>query len=590
MPDPADPLPPPVPRYFGPADRSLFGWLHGPPPSPQQKAVGVVICRPLGYEGLCCYRSMRHLALTAAAAGFPTLRFDYDGTGDSAGGALADDRWQAWHLSVDAAIEELKAASGVDTVCLVGVRLGAPIATLVAAARSDVSGLVTIAPVTAGSQWLREVRALEATMGRAAPPEGRTLPAGAIESLGLLLTPDTISAIRGVDLRALQRAPAPKCLVLDRDDRPPTTDWCAHLKQLGSDVDHRIVPGFVEMMLAPHEAQVPEVMIREFRSWLTEHADTRTPPARVSPPATRTGPIEVAPGVAERAVFLDDAQSLFGVATCPVGGQTSRTLIVLNSGGKHRIGNGGMYVTFARRLATRGWSVLRFDLAGIGDSPPHPASPENDVYTSHATKDLEAAVRFARSNLGAHRVEVAGLCSGAYHAFKGAAAGLAIDGVTIINPLVFDWKPGMSLAYPPYQMVQAVAQYKRSVLRFAKWVDVVRGRVDVREITKVVSRRSLDQMHGLLRNLRRVSGVSPSDDLGVALSDIAGRGVALRFVFSAGDPGEALLREGAGWVLPALQRRGLLRVSYLPDCDHSLSAWWMRELLWDELLRGLEGP
>ena len=549
----------------------------------------MVICRALGYEGLCSHRSMRHFAMAAADAGFPTIRFDYDGTGDSAGGALAENRWQAWQASVDAAILELQQATGVSAVCLLGVRLGGTIATLVAAARNDVAGLALIAPVIAGAPWLREVRALEATMGRAGPPAGFALPANAIESLGLLLTPDTMSHIKAVDLNSLARAPAQHCLVLDRDDRPPTEAWCAHLERLGSRVSHSIAPGFVEMMLAPHESIVPARMVSDFQSWLTRTFETERAPNSVQPPPAKIGPIAVAPGVVERAVFLDDSRALFGVVTSPVADQPRRTLIVMNSGGKHHIGNGGMYVTFGRRLATRGWNVVRFDISGIGESPPRPGSPENDVYTPNAVKDLEAAIRFARSQLGADRVEVAGLCSGAYHSFKGAAAGLAIDGVTIINPLVFDWKPGMSLAYPPYQMVQAVAQYKSSALKLTKWADLLRGRVNVWSIVKVLTFRSLDRTRGLWQNLRRLLGLSRSDDLGTELSRMVDRGLAVRFVFSAGDPGEALLRVGAGWVLPRLHRHGLVRVVHLPNCDHSLSAWWMRELLWEELLRGLEG-
>lgn len=66
-------------------------------------------------------------------------------------------------------------------------------------------------------------------------------------------------------------------------------------------------------------------------------------------------------------------------------------------------------------------------------------------------------------------------------------------------------------------------------------------------------------------------------------------GTALRFVFSAGDPGEALLEAGAGWTLSRLQRRGRVRMAHLLNCDHSLSAAWMHEVLWRELLQGLEG-
>ena len=40
-------------------------------------AIGVVICNPFGYEAICSHRSVRTFAEAAAAAGAPTLRFDY---------------------------------------------------------------------------------------------------------------------------------------------------------------------------------------------------------------------------------------------------------------------------------------------------------------------------------------------------------------------------------------------------------------------------------------------------------------------------------------------------------------------------------
>ena len=69
-----------TPLYFGPASRPLFGWYHEPV-AKVHRALSMVICPPLGHEYLNSHRSLRHLADRCAAAGVPTLRFDYDGTG-----------------------------------------------------------------------------------------------------------------------------------------------------------------------------------------------------------------------------------------------------------------------------------------------------------------------------------------------------------------------------------------------------------------------------------------------------------------------------------------------------------------------------
>src|SRR4029079_18089058 len=148
------PRPEPTPTFFGPADRPLFGWVHHAPAG--AASLGLVVCNPFGYEAICAHRTLRHFAQTAAAAGVPALRFDYDGTGDSAGGDRDPGRVAAWVASVGAAIDALRAATGVGAVCVLGFRFGALLGALAASSRDDVAGFVAIAPVTSGKAYLRE--------------------------------------------------------------------------------------------------------------------------------------------------------------------------------------------------------------------------------------------------------------------------------------------------------------------------------------------------------------------------------------------------------------------------------------------------
>ena len=69
-----------LPIYFGTDDRPLFGWFH-PPAASLQRPMGVLLCNPIGEDMVRAHRPFRHLAETLAAAGFPVVRFDYDGTG-----------------------------------------------------------------------------------------------------------------------------------------------------------------------------------------------------------------------------------------------------------------------------------------------------------------------------------------------------------------------------------------------------------------------------------------------------------------------------------------------------------------------------
>src|SRR3954462_10141032 len=69
-----------VPLYFGAPERPLFGFYH-PPAGSRVRATGVLLCNPLGDDLIRAHRPFRHLAEDLSAAGFPVLRFDFDGVG-----------------------------------------------------------------------------------------------------------------------------------------------------------------------------------------------------------------------------------------------------------------------------------------------------------------------------------------------------------------------------------------------------------------------------------------------------------------------------------------------------------------------------
>ena len=118
----------------------------------------MVICHPFGQEYLRAHRSLRELAARLAAAGFHVLRFDYQGTGDSAGEGN-EAGVEAWLGDVAAAMAEIREASGLPRVALVGLRLGATLATLAARRAGGVEALVLWDPVLDGAAYLGEVRA-----------------------------------------------------------------------------------------------------------------------------------------------------------------------------------------------------------------------------------------------------------------------------------------------------------------------------------------------------------------------------------------------------------------------------------------------
>src|SRR5829696_10582760 len=113
------------PVYFGPGG-SLFGAFH-PAERPRNRTVGVVMCHPAGHEHLRLQRTFRNIAAALARLGFPVLRFDYSGTGDSFGdGSTAT--FAAWQADLSAGLDEVMRRARVSRIALIGLRLGGTIA------------------------------------------------------------------------------------------------------------------------------------------------------------------------------------------------------------------------------------------------------------------------------------------------------------------------------------------------------------------------------------------------------------------------------------------------------------------------------
>lgn len=238
------------PFYFGASGRELLGCYHAPAvsrdapvaPGPVRDA-GLVLCYPLGHEYLQFHRVFRQLAILLSDAGFPVLRFDFHGCGDSAG----DDggwRLERWAEDVQTSIEELKRRAGVATIGLFGLRLGAALAARVGASRGDVDALVLWDPVLNGKAYLEELRRLHRGMLSYAHVRPDPRPASergeaTEEILGFPLPAPLIADLEDLDLLAIEARPARRALVIESNDAVDQTPLRDLLGRLGTSVEHR---------------------------------------------------------------------------------------------------------------------------------------------------------------------------------------------------------------------------------------------------------------------------------------------------------------------------------------------------------------
>jgi uncharacterized protein len=141
------------PFFFGDTGSALYG-VHHPPRGSTQRSSGIVLCYPFAQEYMRAHRAFRQLSLLLSGEGFHTLRFDYSGTGDSSGDPL-ELSLENWDRDLGVAIEELMDTAAVESIWVVGLRIGGALA-LRAASRPEVRGVVLWDPIITGSGQLEE--------------------------------------------------------------------------------------------------------------------------------------------------------------------------------------------------------------------------------------------------------------------------------------------------------------------------------------------------------------------------------------------------------------------------------------------------
>ncbi|HET6554403.1 MAG TPA: alpha/beta hydrolase [Dyella sp.] len=147
-----------IPFFFGDGDE-LFGIYH---PAAGAASRAVLLCAPLGQDHIRCHRLYRQLASTLAMQGMPVLRFDYYGSGDSAGSSVEVD-WRRCLDDTVTAVRELRARSGAERVLAFGARLGASIA-LTAAPAAGIDDVVAWDPVVEGATYVAAQDAMQEAM------------------------------------------------------------------------------------------------------------------------------------------------------------------------------------------------------------------------------------------------------------------------------------------------------------------------------------------------------------------------------------------------------------------------------------------
>ena len=249
---------------------------------------------------------------------------------------------------------------------------------------------------------------------------------------------------------------------------------------------------------------------------------------------------------------------LFGMLTTPaqkdeVAG--APIAVILNAGIVHRIGPFRLHVNLARQLSENGFSVLRMDLSGLGDSQARPGklNPGDD----RALLDVSDALDFLQEKTGTNRFVILGLCSGAYNAHQVAVADPRVVGSVFMDGIVFR----TASFYLNYYFLR--------FLRIRFWRNAIKRRF--------VSKRQTDETPGAgLAESEFFGDDLNKDSIVRDLHSMLDRGVRMLFLYTDGYDdicSRSQFREMYG-----LQPNdGQLQVEYYPKSEHTFRLTENRE-------------
>ena len=129
--------------FPGHSNVNLLGFTHIP--DLHTRETGILYCHPFAEEKNSSHFITANAARAFAGIGYPVMRFDLCGCGDSEGD-LKDVNLESWLEDIEASISIFKERAQVAHVILWGLRLGSALA-LLASHLTDVKGLLLWQPV-----------------------------------------------------------------------------------------------------------------------------------------------------------------------------------------------------------------------------------------------------------------------------------------------------------------------------------------------------------------------------------------------------------------------------------------------------------
>jgi dienelactone hydrolase len=263
--------------------------------------------------------------------------------------------------------------------------------------------------------------------------------------------------------------------------------------------------------------------------------------------------------VSEQAIVCGAQKSLVGILTQPTASTapTDRpAVVILNTGIIHRVGHNRMYVALSRTLAMAGYTVVRFDFSGIGDSAPR-AEALTPLQSSLA--DIRETLDWLETVRHASRVILIGLCSGADYAVLYGPTDPRVVGLILLDPTL------------PPTFRYYLKHVGPRLLRLSSWLSVATGKGHILTMLRERVASALAR-HGRfgpwsMQNPKVRSYVEKT------YQTLVESGIEILAVFTAGPSSvRQNYREQLFDAFPNVPFEKKLRLEYFEDCDHTFVA------------------
>lgn len=494
----------------------------------------VLLVSPWGFEEMCVRKFYRKMGEALAARGIASLRFDLPGTGDSAD-PEGDVSLECWAEAIQAAADELKRLSGAGKVILAGHGLGATLALTAASQIAEVAGLALLAPVTSGRTYVRETGLWWKMVAADLHIDPQDSAGASLSIAGFALSETMTAAIRKLKAQDLLPQRPLEVLAVNRPSSAGDEDLAKALDDLGSRVTRLDYSGYEALMTNPMLSRVPEGVVAGLADWVRGITPVEPPAgaAESNPDVVLAGK-----GFVETGIRFAEEGRLSGTLCEPVGERHGASVLIVGTSYDRASGWGRSGVKTARALARQGIASLRFDAAGVGDSPACSGDPKQILYTASIDRDVSAALAELVRKLPGHAV-ISGRCSGGYHAFHAARSEPACRGVVSVNSYAFVWDPDGNFDEALVRIARPLGVYSQRALDPRTFIRIVKGEVDLKRAVTNIGRQLGKAVAGrfapLLTSL--AGHKSLKDEIKSAFRKLEADGKSVALVYGDEDPG-----------------------------------------------------